>query len=143
MSVSTTVRGAGGRFGPYVVGKSHGCLMNQCGVKITEFIGDKACNNIMETLSREIFESINERNDHIMELVRFQDPVIRTIHSLVNEWGFYQRELRIQTMLYNMTFSVPINVVQRDIDSVFDMWEATGFNLDMRWEHANYRWVGL
>jgi hypothetical protein len=124
MPVRTTVRGADGRFAPYTVGNSLGCLMNQCGVSITEFIGDAACSNIME-------------------LVSFQQPVMRTIHSRVNQWRFYQRELQINVMLHSMTFSVPQCVVRQDIDSVFNMWEATGFNLDMRWDHANIRWVSL
>jgi hypothetical protein len=143
MSVRTTVRGADGRFAPYTVGNSLGCLMNQCGVSITEFIGDVACSNIMETLPGEIFESPDALNAHIMELVSFQQPVMRTIHSRVNQWRFYQRELQINVMLHSMTFSVPQCVVRQDIDSVFNMWEATGFNLDMRWDHANMRWVSL
>jgi hypothetical protein len=138
MSVTTTVNDA-----PYTVGNSRGCLVNQRGVSITDYIGNDACSNIMHTLRGERFVNADELNAYIIMLVSLQPPPVRTASSFVLNWSTYTGDMRILYMLRNMLPPAQQHVDKQDAQSMFCLWEATGFNMNLRWDHANHRWVAL
>jgi hypothetical protein len=142
MPVSTFVRDANGEFATHLVGQSQGHISLDDGEIFTKFLGDNGCNEVMKGLFNKTFDSQTDLERYINHLVDLQKPVMHTIHHVVQNWFVLSRKMRIEAMWLHMVISVS-HLVHRDIDFVYNSWVATGFNLNMRWDHDNWVWVEM